>query len=79
VYLTAAAAQLTDPGEIDRRIAVFAREATRDGAGDYGPDDVTGKAARLRLYRASVQECWILDPDSPFDVRIGVTPSRWEE
>ena len=73
VYLTATAAQLTESGAIERGLAVFARESVRDGARGFGLDEVTGQA-RLRLYRASVQECWILDPDSPFDVRIGVTP-----
>ena len=73
VYLTATAAQVTDPSAIERGIAVFVRESVRNGAGgNIGLDEVTGQA-RLRLYRASVQECWILDPDSPFDVRIGVT------
>jgi hypothetical protein len=38
-----------------------------------GLDEVTGEA-RLRLYRASVHEYWILDPDSPFDVRVSVRP-----
>ena len=33
VYMTATAAQVTDPGEIERGIAVFARESVRDGAG----------------------------------------------
>ena len=32
-------------------------------------DQVTGEA-RLRLYRASVHEYWILDPDDPHDVRV---------
>ncbi len=73
VYMTATAATPTDPGEIERGIGVFSRESAREGAGEFGLDEVTGQA-RLRLFRASVQECWILDPDSPFDVRIGVTP-----
>ena len=43
------------------------------GAQELGLDEVTGEA-RLRLYRASVHEYWILDPDSPFDVRVSVRP-----
>jgi nitroimidazol reductase NimA-like FMN-containing flavoprotein (pyridoxamine 5'-phosphate oxidase superfamily) len=73
VYMTATAAQLTDAGEIEHGIAIFSRESMRDRAGEFGLDKVTGQA-RLRLYRASVKECWILDPDSPFDVRVSVTP-----
>jgi hypothetical protein len=73
VYMTATAEQLTDPGAIERGIAVFSRESVREGAQELGLDEVTGEA-RLRLYRASVREYWILDPDSPFDVRVGVRP-----
>ena len=71
VYMTATAGQVTDPGEIERGVAVFTRESVLDGAGGFGVNEVTGDA-QLRLYRASVQECWVLDPD--VDVRIGVTP-----
>ena len=73
VYMTATAEQLTDPGDIERGLAVFSRESVREGAGELGLDQVTGEA-RLRLYRASVHEYWILDPDSPFDVRVAVSP-----
>ena len=74
VYMTATAEQLTDPGAVERGIAVFSRESVREGdAEEWGRDRVTGEA-RLRLYRANVHECWILDPDSPFDVRVAVRP-----
>ena len=73
VYMTATAEQVTDPNAIERGIAVFSSRAVRDGAGEWGVDRVSGEA-RLRLYRAGVQQYWILDPDSPFDVRVGVTP-----
>jgi nitroimidazol reductase NimA-like FMN-containing flavoprotein (pyridoxamine 5'-phosphate oxidase superfamily) len=73
VYMTATAEQLTDPGAIERGIAVFSRESARDGAKELGLDEVTLEA-RLRLYRASVHEYWIVDLDSPFDVRVGVRP-----
>jgi hypothetical protein len=69
VYMSAIAGQVTDHAQIERGVAVFTRESVRDGAGGFGIDEVTGKA-QLRLYRASVQECWILDPD--IDVRVGV-------
>jgi hypothetical protein len=43
----------------------------RQGNEGWGLDRITGEA-RLRLYRARVQEYSILDPDVPQDVRIGV-------
>jgi nitroimidazol reductase NimA-like FMN-containing flavoprotein (pyridoxamine 5'-phosphate oxidase superfamily) len=73
VYMTASAAQVADPDAIKRGIAVFSRESVRDGIGEWGVHRVTGEQ-RLRLYRASVHQYWILDPDSPFDVRVAVTP-----
>jgi hypothetical protein len=73
VYMSAVAEQLTDPNAIERGIVIFSRASVREGAGAMSLDDVTGQA-RLRLYRAHVQESWILDPDSPHDVRIGVRP-----
>jgi hypothetical protein len=45
----------------------------RHGDQEWGLDRVTGEA-RLRLYRASVQEYSILDPDVPQDVRVDVRP-----
>jgi nitroimidazol reductase NimA-like FMN-containing flavoprotein (pyridoxamine 5'-phosphate oxidase superfamily) len=73
VYMTATAEQLTDPAAIERGLAVFSGEADRQGLGEWGLDRISGEA-RLRLYRASMHEHWILDPDSPFDVRVGVSP-----
>jgi nitroimidazol reductase NimA-like FMN-containing flavoprotein (pyridoxamine 5'-phosphate oxidase superfamily) len=73
VYMTATAEQVTDPAAIERGLAVFSGEAERQGIGEWGLDRVSGEAW-LRLYRASIHEHWILDPDSPHDVRIGVSP-----
>jgi hypothetical protein len=73
VYLTAIAEQLTDPAAIEHGIGVFSRESVRQGDKEWGLDRVTGDA-RLRLYRASVHECSILDPDVPLDVRVDVRP-----
>jgi nitroimidazol reductase NimA-like FMN-containing flavoprotein (pyridoxamine 5'-phosphate oxidase superfamily) len=74
VYMTAIAEQLTDPTAIEHGIGVFSRESVRQGGEEeWRPDRVTGEA-RLRLYRAKVQEYSILDPDVPFDVRVDVTP-----
>jgi nitroimidazol reductase NimA-like FMN-containing flavoprotein (pyridoxamine 5'-phosphate oxidase superfamily) len=72
-YMTATVEQLTDPAEIAHGITVFSRESMRDGGEEWGADAVSGEA-RLRLYRARIHQCWILDPDSPYDVRVGVTP-----
>ena len=52
---------------------MFSRESVRQGAKKWELDRVTGDA-RLRLYRASVHECSILDPDVPLDVRVDVRP-----
>jgi uncharacterized protein YhbP (UPF0306 family) len=73
VYLSATAEQLTGTVAIKRGVAVFSGASVHAGAGELGLDDVTGEA-RLRLYRATVHEYSILDPDSPFDVRVGVRP-----
>lgn len=73
VYMTATAEQVTDPAATEHGLGVLSRESARQGIEELGLDRVTGEA-RLRLYRASVQECSILDPESPFDVRVDVTP-----
>jgi len=73
VYMAATAEQLTDPGAVEQGLGVFSRVSVRKGAEEFGLDRVTGEG-RLRLYRASVRECSILDPDSPFDVRVDVRP-----
>ena len=66
VYMTSTAEQVTDPAAIEHGIGVFSRESVRQGGEEeWGPDQVTGEA-RLRLYRASVREYSILDPDVPF-------------
>jgi nitroimidazol reductase NimA-like FMN-containing flavoprotein (pyridoxamine 5'-phosphate oxidase superfamily) len=73
VYMSATAEQLTDQDRLLHGLDVYSRESERKGATEFGLDQVTGEA-RLRLYRASVDECWILDPDVPHDVRVGVRP-----
>jgi nitroimidazol reductase NimA-like FMN-containing flavoprotein (pyridoxamine 5'-phosphate oxidase superfamily) len=60
VYMTATAEQLTDPAAIEHGIGVFSRESVRQGDKEWGLERVTGDA-RLRLYRASVHDCSILD------------------
>ena len=71
VYMSATAEQMTDTDAIRRGLEVFSRASGDEGAGEFGLDQVTGEA-RLRLYRATVREYSILDPGSPYDVRVGV-------
>ena len=73
VYMAATAEQLTNLDALESGMAVVSRESVRDGAGEWGVDRVAAPA-RLRLYRARVLQSWILDPDSSFDVRVGVRP-----
>lgn len=73
VYMTATAGRLDDPAAVDRGLAVFSRASVRDGERPWGRDEV-GDRSRLRLYRAEVVRHWILDPQSPHDVRVGVSP-----
>jgi nitroimidazol reductase NimA-like FMN-containing flavoprotein (pyridoxamine 5'-phosphate oxidase superfamily) len=73
VYMTATAEQVSDPIAVEHGLVVFSRESVRQGEEEWGRDRVTGEA-RLRLYCATVSEYSILDPDSPFDVRVDVRP-----
>ena len=73
VYMSAYAEQVTDPPEVTHGADVFSRESIRQGLTALSPAEVTG-SARLRLYRARVEGHWILDPDSPHDVRTQVHP-----
>ena len=73
VYMTATAGPVTGLAEIERGMAVFSAKSVREMDTEWGPDRVTG-GARLRLYRAEVDEHSILDPDVPADVRVTVRP-----
>jgi nitroimidazol reductase NimA-like FMN-containing flavoprotein (pyridoxamine 5'-phosphate oxidase superfamily) len=72
VYMTGTAALVPEP-EIEHGMAVFSRAAERQGLGEWGTDRVTG-AAELRLYRATITEHYILDPDAQTETRIEVLP-----
>jgi hypothetical protein len=73
VYMSATAEQVLDPDAIAHGLAVFSRVSARKGLADgFGPAQVSG-AARLRLFRATVIEHSILDPDSPYDERVEVS------
>jgi nitroimidazol reductase NimA-like FMN-containing flavoprotein (pyridoxamine 5'-phosphate oxidase superfamily) len=70
VYLTGTAAEVTD--DVEGGIATFSRVAVRQGLPPWDITRVTG-TARLRLYRATVTEHYILDPNSSIEVRLRVT------
>jgi uncharacterized protein YhbP (UPF0306 family) len=56
-------------GDVAAGIAVFSREAEAQGMGVWDVDRVTGDA-RLRLYRATVTEEWVLAEDGGPDRRL---------
>jgi hypothetical protein len=59
VYMTAVAEELTG-SELERSIAVFSRRSQESGARAWTLEDMVAPA-RLRLYRASVTETFVLD------------------
>lgn len=59
--------------EVAAGMAVFSREAEAQGIGAWDVGDVTGDA-RLRLYRATVTEEWVLAEDGGPDRRLPVPP-----
>ena len=67
-YARARAVQVPDD-EVAAGIAVFSREAEAQGIGAWDVDRVTGDA-RLRLYRATVTEEWVLAEDGGPDRRL---------
>lgn len=70
VYLTGTAAEVTS--DVEGGIATFSRVSVRKGLPPWDITRVTG-AARLRLYRATVTEHYILDPDASIELRLRVT------
>jgi nitroimidazol reductase NimA-like FMN-containing flavoprotein (pyridoxamine 5'-phosphate oxidase superfamily) len=62
VYMSATAVRVAEVPEVGEGIAVYSRVAARNGLGEWGVSRVSGDA-RLRLYRASVEAHYILDPD----------------
>jgi nitroimidazol reductase NimA-like FMN-containing flavoprotein (pyridoxamine 5'-phosphate oxidase superfamily) len=68
VYMSALAAELTG-AELERGIGAFSARSLEHGAGEWTPADVL-EPARLRLYRATATEHYVL---SPRDERIPVT------
>jgi nitroimidazol reductase NimA-like FMN-containing flavoprotein (pyridoxamine 5'-phosphate oxidase superfamily) len=72
VYMTATASELTGE-ELERGIETFSRVSQRHGARAWSVEDVRPPAA-LRLYRATVSEHWVLDPERRPDERTPVDP-----
>jgi hypothetical protein len=62
VYLAARAEQVTAAAEIERGMSVFSRRSLERGGRVWTPDDVA-LDARLRLYRATASEQFVLSPE----------------
>jgi len=71
VYMSADAEKVTDPAAQAVGVAVVSAVSIRQGGREFTLDQVSDDA-RLRLYRAIVHEHSILDPTSPYDVRVSV-------
>ncbi|HMJ76303.1 MAG TPA: pyridoxamine 5'-phosphate oxidase family protein [Iamia sp.] len=73
VYM-AAVAELVPTVDLDRCLDVFSRSNQDRGGASWSPEDV-GPTARLRLYRATASEQWVLDShDRRIPVPLGLTP-----
>jgi hypothetical protein len=70
VYMSAVAEQLTGD-DLDTGIEIFSRRSQQHGADAWTRADVLAPA-RLRLYRATAFETFVLDPN---DQRIPVSPA----
>jgi hypothetical protein len=70
VYMSAVAEELTG-AELDRGIEIFSRRSQQHGADAWTRTDVLAPA-RLRLYRATASETFVLDRH---DQRIPVRPA----
>ena len=73
VYMSARAEELAGE-ELGSGIEVFSRRSVEHGGRPWSADDVRPPAPR-RLYRASVDQHWMLDKEArPGDRRTEVTP-----
>jgi len=73
VYMSARAEELAGE-ELERGVEVFAGRSEEHGGRPWSADDVTPPAPH-RLYRASVDQHWMLDKEArPGDRRTPVTP-----
>jgi Pyridoxamine 5'-phosphate oxidase len=74
VYISAVA-ELVPAVDLDRCLGVFSRSSQDRGGSPWSSDDV-GPAARLRLYRATASEQWVLDShDRRIPVSLGLPPA----
>ena len=62
VYMAARAEEVTAANEIERGMSVFSRRSLEHGGRDWTPDDI-GSTARLRLYRATASEQFVLSAE----------------
>jgi nitroimidazol reductase NimA-like FMN-containing flavoprotein (pyridoxamine 5'-phosphate oxidase superfamily) len=72
VYMAATAEELSG-AELERGIDVFSRRSVEHGARPWTGEDVRPPAP-LRLYRATADQHWVLDPDVRPDQRTQVSP-----
>jgi hypothetical protein len=70
VYMAAVAEQLGGEA-LERGIGIFSRGGVRHGGREWTAADVVPPAVH-RLYRATVSDHWVLDPDSSPDQRTPV-------
>jgi hypothetical protein len=70
VYMSAVAEQPTGD-DLDRGIEIFSRRSEAQGDRAWTREDVL-PTAPIRLYRATVSEYWMLDPDARPDRRTPV-------
>ena len=72
VYMSASAEELSG-AELERDVAFFDSATQAQGlTGRWGLEDMVAPAP-YRLYRATVEQHWVLDPDSSPDDRAEVT------
>jgi nitroimidazol reductase NimA-like FMN-containing flavoprotein (pyridoxamine 5'-phosphate oxidase superfamily) len=69
VYMAARAEQVVDRVDVERGIAVFSARSLEQGGREWTPEDVA-PSARLRLYRATASEQFVLSSE---DERLPVT------
>ncbi|WP_161606018.1 pyridoxamine 5'-phosphate oxidase family protein [Microlunatus speluncae] len=73
-YYASATAQQVPPDEVEAGIAIFSAESVAAGHDAWGIDRVTGDS-RLRLYRATMTEQWVLAEDGGPDRRLPIEPA----
>lgn len=59
MYMSAVA-EVVPAGDLERCLDLFSRSSQDRGGAPWAPEDV-GPPARLRLYRATASEQWVLD------------------